>query len=252
MQSSPLLMLELLPLAISGQYEPQDSSLFYLSLALLALLRQKSPNVNRFDALKRVRTHLGQIQACGVVSNINYAAWSLLLTAELCDATDDADKAMQAYDAALAHAQEHGFVLEGALTRELAAGFYLRRGANRAAQGLIKEAILGYRRIDALGKAAHVQEKYSSLLTDNMRPWLVDVACQTDYVEDASSNQFRMLAVEDNEWQITDNQGVQSTQDRTRNWVTPGAANEKNEVPGLGIDVIDLQSKYCHYTPKVV
>jgi hypothetical protein len=224
---------------------------FYVSLALLAALRQDPSRFDKNDVVRKVKASIKSIKDWEVLNDANYAAWSRLLTAELSDVMDDSSQAMQAYDAALTHAQEHGFILEEALTHELAAGFYMRRGAKRAGQAFVKEAILAYRRVNAHGKATQVSEKYASLLQDQMQSRAMDAACQTDYPGDAGSEPYHRLAVAENDRRIANTEGLQSSQDRTRNWVAPGPPLDKNEVPGFGIDVIDLQSKPLAHTARV-
>ncbi len=217
---------------------------FYLALSYLAVLRRNPTDSKRHETLDKVRSLMQRIKDWEVINSVNYAAWSGLLKAELSDVTDDTGSAMRDYDMVLMHAQEHGFVLEEALTYELSAGFYLRRGAKRAALVIVREAITAYKRIDAHGKAGQVAEKYAWLLQEYRETRVAEAACQTDFQGDVGGEQLRRLPVDENERRITQDEGEQSRQDRTSDWVAPEAGVGKNPAPGLGIDVIDFQSKH--------
>ena len=225
---------------------------FYLGLSYIAVLRQGTSNIDRLSALDTVKTHIRRIQDWEEINNVNYLTWSSLLKAELCDATGDLSGAMRGYDIALTHAQDNRFILEEALTHELAAGFYARQGAKRMAKDAIKESIKAYCRLGAHGKASHVSEKFAWLTDDYMQPRVADRACQTEFQGESGESQFSRLAVDENDDHIARHEGMESAQDRTRYWIDPDAVSEKNEVPGLGIDVIDLQSKSLAVPPHVL
>ncbi|KAI9812357.1 MAG: hypothetical protein M1832_000445 [Thelocarpon impressellum] len=220
---------------------------FYMSLALLATLRRQPSATTRDADLETVRAYRRDIEDWATVDDSNYGMWLHLLTGELCDVTEDYGAAIAAYEAALDHAQLHGFVLEEALAHELMAGFYLGRGAKRAARTAVKDAIAAYRRISAHGKVMHLAEKHTWLVEEYMAPATTDQACQTELSGDTTQSQYRRLDVDENERRLTRADGEESKQDRTRDWVGPDAAAEEkidgtSGLPGHGIDVIDLQS----------
>ncbi|KAI9807747.1 MAG: hypothetical protein M1826_004457 [Phylliscum demangeonii] len=215
---------------------------FYLSLALFAVLRRDPLTVNKGAVLAQIRTYKKSIEDWEVIEDVNFLMWSKLLSAELCDAMGDAHGAMEGFEDVLTHCQVHGFVLEEAITNELAAGFYLRRGARRASQAFAGDAIVAYRRLGASGKADQLVRKLNGLLRLNLRSRVEEVGVQTESHGESSSGQYQQLAVEENDRQIKVDEGEQSNHDRTRHWIRPDRTEEKHEVPGLGIDVIDLQS----------
>ena len=225
---------------------------FYLGLSHIAVLRQGTSDIDRPSTLDAVQTHIQRIQDWEETNNVNYVTWSSLLKAELCDATGDLSGAMRGYDTALTHAQDNGFILEEALTHELAAGFYARQGVKRTAKDAIKEAIIAYCRLGAHGKANQVSEKFAWLTDDHMQSRVTDRACQTEFQGESGESQFGRLAVDENDDHIAHHEGMESAQDRTRYWINPDAVGEKNEVPGLGIDVIDLQSESRPVPPPVL
>ena len=217
---------------------------FYLSLSHFAILRRDISKSNRADILGKIRKHKERIQDWGKVNDVNYAMWSSLLAAESCDATGDSNGAMQGYEDALSHSHAHGFMLEEAMTNELTAGFYIRRGAKRAAQAFAKDAVVAYRQLGAHGKADQVVEKFKWLLKLQLGSRVTEAETQTNSPGDTTGGQYQSLAVVENENQIKRDQGEESNQDRTRDWVGPESSEESNQVPGLGIDVIDLQSQF--------
>ena len=220
---------------------------FYLALTLLALVRRDGSSARRTERLERVKQYRKDIEDWEIGESPNYGAWTRLVTAELCEVTEEYGKAIAAYEAALDHSQLHGFVLEEAMTSELMAGFFMRRGANRAARRFLNDASNAYRRISALGKVRHLAEKHGGLMKNFAISSSADVACQTDLSAETSQNQYRRLDVDENERRLNRADGEESSQDRTRDWIGPGTnAEDKVDgtsgLPGHGIDVIDLQS----------
>ncbi|KAI9806636.1 MAG: hypothetical protein M1825_006093 [Sarcosagium campestre] len=220
---------------------------FYYALTLLALLRRDPLSDGKEQILEKVRLHKKRIEDWSVEESVNYRLWAELIKAELCEATRDFGDAIKAYETAIDEAERNGFGLEEALSNELMAGFFLRRGANRAAQMLIRSAIAAYRRISAHGKAIQVTREHQWLLSERSKMQSVDVACQASL----GGEETTRLEVDENQRQITRDGGEESTADRTRDWIGPKTADEDddeddrrhaNELPGLGIDVIDLQS----------
>jgi signal transduction histidine kinase len=117
-----------------------------------------------------------------IVSRVNYYAWARMLAAELYDVTRDFDNAAIAYEEAIDHAQTHGFCLAEALSCELAAKSYYRRGLKRVACAFYQEAISGYHRLGAVGKANHLRDGFGRNLRRLQRTTLVDQGCQTDTI----------------------------------------------------------------------
>ena len=73
--------------------------------------------------------------------------------------------AMEYYDLAIAGAQQNGYIQVQALAAELAGAFYLSIGRERIAKTYLTEARYCYQRWGAKAKAAHLESKYSELLT---------------------------------------------------------------------------------------
>ncbi|KAI9811780.1 MAG: hypothetical protein M1827_005325 [Pycnora praestabilis] len=219
--------------------------LFYISLSMLAVLRQDTARVDQAAIVDQVIGYKKQIEEWQVANDVNYAMWSLLLAAELCDLSGDYTGAMHSYETALDHCQLHGFVLEEALSYQLQGEYYLRQGAKRVAQTTIQECIAAYTRISALGIVKHIAGKHETLLNNAKNVRMVDAESQTtEVLRDTQNTSYRL---EENERQATHKLGSETSQDRTRNWLAPNVAikeepEAKTGFPAVGLDMIDLTS----------
>ncbi|KAI9761553.1 MAG: hypothetical protein M4579_000944 [Chaenotheca gracillima] len=221
--------------------------LFYLALTLVGILRRDPSRDDRLEMINRVQDYRDRIQAWQRVESVNYGMWTLLLTAELFDIDENYQEAIVTYEIALDHAQTHSFHLDEAIIYELMGEFYIRRGAKRGAESHIRDSVNTYRRMGALGKANHLFAKRRWYLEQQSRSRTAEVACQTDLPGDFSNTQYRQLDIDENQRQIAHNNGDETSQDRTRDWLEPSAAlddgkNGDSELPGLSLDVIDLSS----------
>ncbi|MEG3839983.1 AAA family ATPase, partial [Microcoleus sp. herbarium14] len=88
-----------------------------------------------------------------------------LITAEKARVLGNIVRAMEYYDCAIAGAQENGYIQVQALASELAGAFYLSIGRERIAKTYLTEARYCYQRWGAKAKLAHLESKYSQLLT---------------------------------------------------------------------------------------
>ena len=216
---------------------------FYLSLSLLAKLRIDSTDEEAL--LAKVREYQAKIEEWMVLSPVNYFMWSKLIEAECCEFSGDYHLSIQSYEAAIDHTQAYGFALEEALALELQAGFYVRRGAKRAARTTLEDSIAVYTRIRATGKTEQLSSHFESLLSITKRPRTVDAAVQTvNSIGEIGNTRVR---IQENERQETQNLGKETSGDRTEAWLKPtnqpkfGQEGEPN-VSDLGLDVLDLQS----------
>lgn len=224
---------------------------FYLSLSILAKIRENRSHGDFADLLEKVGEYKRQIDMWQSECNVNYLAWSLLVEAEMNELVGNHHKAIQSYEAAIDHTELHDFLLEQALATELQADFLIRRGAKRAARSAMVDSIAIYTRIGACGKADSLKEKHEWVLTRGTAARTTDVGMQTaNTIGDIGNTQFR---IEENERQETRTLGRETAGDRTQAWVGPGpntgkAENNRDsltkqpEVYTLGLDVLDLQS----------
>jgi signal transduction histidine kinase/predicted ATPase/CheY-like chemotaxis protein len=159
--------------------KPISNIWFYLSLSLLALARDDPSEEVRNEAVEQAKTYKQQLDHWGSVNDVNYAAWSHILGAEIFDVSRDYDAAVHGYEMAIDHSQVHGLAFDEALAIELQADFVLSRGAKRAGKMLIQEAIAAWNRISANGKAQQLTEKHEWLLKTATTARVMDVAVQT-------------------------------------------------------------------------
>ena len=159
--------------------KPVSNVWFYLSLSLLALARDDPSEEARGKAVGLAKTYKQQLDLWGSINDVNYAAWSYMLGAEISDVTKDYEAAVQGYEMAIDHCQVHGFAFDEALAVELQADFILARGAKRSGRMLIQEAIAAWNRISANGKAQQLTEKHEWLLKTATTARVMDVAVQT-------------------------------------------------------------------------
>ena len=221
-------------------------TIFYLSLSIAAWIRENPIEVDRDELLERVKNYKAQIDMWQGECDVNYLMWSLMVQGEIDELTGDYHEAIQAYEAAIDHTEVHGFILEQALAFELQAGFFVRRGAKRAARASLLDAIATYARINAVGKAEQVKTLNEWILKSVNTVRTVDSGVQTDNVDNTHFH------IEENERRETRNLGKETAGDRTEAWVEPGFQNNgidktqiclsDPDIAGMGLDVLDLQS----------
>lgn len=220
-------------------------NLFYLSLALIAKIREYQISSRGTDLLDQVREFKSQIDAWQTESSVNYLMWSLLIEAELADLDQKYHEATILYEAAIDHTQLYDFMIEQALAFELQGEFFMRRGSKRAARSLLLDAIGTYARIGAAGKADQLRFKHEWLVSNALNVRSVDAEAQTN---DEMGNPQLTLS----EHQHQQRENGDSTGDRMNDWISPtgtsapGVAEKDSRTPGdvsgLGLDVLDLQS----------
>ncbi|KAF2807838.1 uncharacterized protein BDZ99DRAFT_572730 [Mytilinidion resinicola] len=230
----------------------QYSNLFYLSLAYLATIREQFSTISAFNKgklLDFVRSSISKIRSCCAVTDINYSIWLSLLNAELHDLDGDRVTALVHYEAAIDHAELHGFLLDEALSYELYAEFLQRAGSTRPARRMLKDCVSTYRRLSAFGKSDQLAAKYEWLIQGTSSLSTMDVACQTTII-DTGNTPFKLEQNEDQEARML---GAETSVDRTHAWLGPsnssGAGKQPathNDLQGgfsaVGLDMIDLTS----------
>ena len=222
-------------------------TLFYLSLSLLAKVKEDPSGPERESLLGKVREYKDKILMWQAECGVNYLMWSHLITAETSELMGDYHNAIQSYEAAVDHTQLHEFMLEQAVAFELQGEFFIRRGARRAARATIMDAIATYSTIGASGKVDQLTAKHERVLKSAPTVRTADVGIQTaDTIGDIENTQFH---IEENERQETRNLGKETAGDRTNAWIGPEIdtmpslrSKDSNDVSGLGLDVLDLQS----------
>ncbi|KAI7577123.1 hypothetical protein KC316_g10420, partial [Hortaea werneckii] len=224
------------------------SDMFYMSLCVIAMLRDKPDRNDRDELLQKVEDWRAKIKIASSCNSVNYETFLAMLDGEVADVNGQYGTVLQHYERAINHAVLHGFVLDEALSLELYADFLVRRGASRPARGILMDSIHAYRRIGAFGKADHVAAKYEYVLYGTKSLSMQDASTQTEEnpIRDHLNN-YRL----DN---ITSHTEPQAPDDRTQQWLEPNlavsGAQMMKEPPaalsgGLsaaGLDMIDLAS----------
>ena len=201
---------------------------FYLALSLLALARAGSSQEARGKTIEIVTGYKRQIDCWGTICEVNYAAWSYILGAEIGELSEHYQAAVCGYEMAIDHCQVHGFALEEALAVELQAEFLLARGSKRAGKVMIQDSIAAWNRVNAVGRGRYLADKHEFLLKTATIARTMDVAVQTTDVSIFGS---------------TEQAEEQNKNDRTKAWVEPRRVtdvNKASDVPGLGLDILDL------------
>jgi signal transduction histidine kinase/DNA-binding response OmpR family regulator len=222
-------------------------TLFYLSLSILARVKEDPFNPERENLLGKVVEYKEKIAMWQVECDVNYLMWSQLISAEMSELTGDYHNAIQSYEAAIDHTQLHDFMLEQAIAFELQGEFFIRRGARRAGRSALMDAIAVYSTFGASGKVEQLAAKHEWVLKSASTVRTADVGVQTsDTIGDIENTQFR---IEEHERQETRHLGKETAGDRTKAWINPEVdtapglrSKDSSDVSGLGLDVLDLQS----------
>ncbi|EXJ67505.1 uncharacterized protein A1O5_09518 [Cladophialophora psammophila CBS 110553] len=208
---------------------PACGTRFYLGLSLIALAKEK-PEEERGPYIEEAKELKRFIDDWGKVNDVNYFAWSRILDAAISDVTRVYYNVISNLEMAIDHCQVHGFAMEEALAVEMQADFLLLRGAKRAGKVMIQEAIAAWNRINASGKARHLQEKHEWLIKTATTSRTMDAATQTQDLHSLT---------------VGEDAQIQNKREYTNQWVQPKAAvanQTPQDVPGLGLDILDLTS----------
>jgi PAS domain S-box-containing protein len=104
-----------------------------------------------------------QLREWGETYPPTFADKHALVSAEIARVEGRDTDAMRLYEQAIQSAREHGFVQNEGVAHELAAGFYLRRGAATAARAHLEDARSCFARWGALGKVQQLDQRYPRL-----------------------------------------------------------------------------------------
>lgn len=212
---------------------------FYISMALLAKLREEPGCPDRETILKRIYEFKRKIETASRINDSNFALWLHLLCAEIADMEARSDDATLSYEAALDHTIIHGLSSDEAMCYELYGDFLVRKGASRPARSMIQNSISAYRRISALAKATHISEKHEFLLHGTRTFNMTDAGTQTMENENIS-------------FSLAQGEAPETSVARTQAWLTPSANTHPHQhetqsdlqggFSAVGLDMIDLAS----------
>lgn len=119
--------------------------MYNLSLAYLALITEEPEHTDRERMLNYCQQTIRRLEACCLVTDVNYRHWIALLLAGIADVMGDHPTALQNYEVAMDHSEIHGFALDEAHTFELYASFLIRGRAARPARHILKDCVSLYR-----------------------------------------------------------------------------------------------------------
>ncbi|KUJ15514.1 HHK1, histidine kinase-group X protein [Mollisia scopiformis] len=193
--------------------------------------------------VKQIKDLRKQIEDWQVVNNVNYLAWSTLLSAQIAELEGNHGLAMRHYEKSLDHAEAHDFLFEEALGNYLQAGFFLRTGSRRAAKASLREATALYRSLGAVGVAKYIEDEHSLLLQGPTRTQRsADAGVQTDFAGDSAPVQYTTLeGDEDDVRQQTRAIIIESKGDRIGAW-QGGSARDAAGSGLPALDMLDLTS----------
>ncbi|KAI2419924.1 Chk1 protein kinase [Ophidiomyces ophidiicola] len=207
---------------------------FYLSLAIMSRRLENPGRPDLQEDIKLVERFKSEIELMETACHTNFAMWSLIVKALLCELNEDYSATMQALEATLDHTQLHNFPLEEAIALELQVDFLVRRGARRAAQAILGHAIPAWNRMSAIGKVQQLTEKNEWLLRMGNISRSRDAVCQTvdtlavtsSQVSDPAPNMSRLEDDRGRKWLEQEQDWTDGTLDISR----------------VGLDIIDLSS----------
>lgn len=156
------------------------SNFYWLSVAYMAVLRDEPNYSERERYIQFAQQTIKRMEACCILTDVNYRSWIYLLGGMVAEATGDPPTALSLYESAMDHSEVFQFVLDEAYAFEMFAEFMIRKKALRPARHMLKDCISTYRRISAYGKANHLTTKYEWLLRGTASLSTMDVACQTN------------------------------------------------------------------------
>ncbi|MEG4404793.1 ATP-binding sensor histidine kinase [Microcoleus sp. MON2_D5] len=139
---------------------------FYDSLARLAAY-PSATNEEQEEHIFYAVSNRKKLQQKALLAPMNLQHKCDLLTAEKARVLGNVVRAMEYYDRAIEGAQENGYIQVQALAAELAGAFYLSIGREKSSKTYLTEARYCYQRWGATAKAAHLESKYSHLLTSS-------------------------------------------------------------------------------------
>jgi predicted ATPase/signal transduction histidine kinase len=137
---------------------------FYEALARLAAYSSATKQEQK-EHLFYATSNQKKLQKKALSAPMNLQHKCDLIAAEKARILGNIVKAMEYYDSAIAGAQANGYIQVQALAAELAGAFYLSLGRQKIAKTYLTEARYCYQRWGAKAKVAHLESKYSKLLT---------------------------------------------------------------------------------------
>lgn len=138
---------------------------FFFSLILLGLAKRSKKQ----NPPKSVKKDIEWLKKRVNQGAINCLHKLLIVDAELSSFKGDPEKIQKGYDNAIVTARKSGFSQDEALANELAGAFFFARNDNFWATKYLTRAYQLYYEWGAMGKAKHLEEQYSTLISKEQR-----------------------------------------------------------------------------------
>lgn len=207
---------------------------FYVALATLSLHLDNPSRPGLEQDVELVHKYKKEVDFMATACDTNYGMWSLLLQALICEVNGNFPGSMKALEDALDHTQLHNWPLEEAIALELQVEFFVRRGARRAAQSILRSSVAAWNRMSATGKAKQLAEKHEWLLRMGTVSRANDVGCQTvDTLAVPSSSMPEPSPIQGHLDDERNRKWLEQDQDR---------ADGTLDVSRVGLDIIDLSN----------
>ncbi|CAO3666661.1 unnamed protein product [Rhizopus stolonifer] len=153
------------------------------SLAIIEKLRTENLNEEAVAIYTdRVQENQALLKIWVDHSPVNFSMWYTLVQAEIASLSNDIPTTISLYEQAINQSRDGGWFLELCICYEYAGAFYARSGIKNVAHGLLKKATNLYIHHGSYGKANHLANKFSALLSelDDDRVESQDIGVQTD------------------------------------------------------------------------
>jgi diguanylate cyclase (GGDEF)-like protein len=137
---------------------------FFASLTMLASFAELTPE-ERQDYPAKISAYQEKMRVWAEHSPANFRHKYLLVEAERARVESRDWQALGLYEAAIAEAQDSGYINNAALAHECAGHFFLARKLPRLAAHHLKEARYAYRKWGALAKVRQLERQYADLLS---------------------------------------------------------------------------------------
>ncbi|NJL72309.1 MAG: hypothetical protein HC888_12385, partial [Candidatus Competibacteraceae bacterium] len=145
------------PLALAAQYDRERE---------LVSKASQSEQLKE-TTLSIIAAHEAQLEQWAKACPENFRNKHCLVKAELARLQGHLLESERLYEEAIRSARENGFIQNEALSNELAASFYRRRGFETIANAYLKEAYRCYKQWGAHGKLRQLENQFPALRQDN-------------------------------------------------------------------------------------
>ncbi|TPX56328.1 hypothetical protein PhCBS80983_g04612 [Powellomyces hirtus] len=160
--------------ALLEQYMNDDTMNAYIGLprfidvyvfqALIAASEYNLPDQNKERLMQEMDEAYKKVKMFSSEPPEEIKCKFLIIAAERCRISGDADGARQNYDSALDVAHEHGFRFHEAVITELYGKFWLELGSRRLARSCLHDAYMLWHSWGSEGKCKHLQAKYPDVV----------------------------------------------------------------------------------------